>query len=212
MQVSPDIASKTPASPIETIALDVSGMKCAGCLSVVERQLNQHPGVVSARVNLVTEVAVVECEVGAVDPAALAQALTSKGFPSQARSNQNSRTAASQDTLTPAQRHEQEAREQVRSLVIAAILILLSTLGHVGHWLGAPMLPMLSNIWFHWGLATLALLGPGRSIIADGWRGWWHQAPNMNTLIGLGTLTAYITSCVALLFPQLGWECFFDRS
>jgi Cu2+-exporting ATPase len=211
MQVSPDIASKTPASPIETIALDVSGMKCAGCVSVVERQLNQHPGVVSARVNLVTEVAVVECEVGAVDPAALAQALTSKGFPSQARSNQNSRTPASQDTLTPAQRHEQEAREQVRSLVIAAILILLSTLGHVGHWLGAPMLPMLSNIWFHWGLATLALLGPGRSIIADGWRGWWHQAPNMNTLIGLGTLTAYITSCVALLFPQLGWECFFDE-
>jgi Cu2+-exporting ATPase len=37
-------------------------MKCAGCVSVVERQLGQHPGVVSARVNLVTEVAVVECE------------------------------------------------------------------------------------------------------------------------------------------------------
>jgi Cu2+-exporting ATPase len=45
----------------------------------------------------------------------------------------------------------------------------------------------------------------------DGWRGLWHQAPNMNTLIGLGTLTAYTTSCVALLFPQLGWECFFDE-
>jgi Cu2+-exporting ATPase len=211
MQVSPDIAPKTPVSSVETIALDVMGMKCAGCVSVVERQLSQHPGVVSARVNLVTEVAVVECDTGTVDPAALAEQLTSKGFPSQPRSAQAGKMLAPQDNLTFAQRHEREAREQVRRLAIAAILILLSTLGHIGHWLGAPMLPMLSNIWFHWGLATLALLGPGRPILVDGWRGLWHQAPNMNTLVGLGTVSAYTASCVALFFPQLGWECFFDE-
>ena len=211
MQVSPEIAPNPPASSVETIALDVSGMKCAGCVSVVERQLNQHPGVVAARVNLVTEVAVVECEAGAVNPTALAQALTDKGFPSQPRSSQTGETPASQDVLTPAQKQEQEAREQVRRLAIAGVLILLSTAGHIGHWLGAPMLPVISNIWFHWGLATLALLGPGRSIIIDGWRGLWHQAPNMNTLVGLGALSAYIASCVALFFPQLGWECFFEE-
>lgn len=211
MQVSPDTAQTTPASSVETIALDVTGMKCAGCVSVVERQLGEHPGVVSARVNLVTEVAVVECETGTVDPAVLANKLTAKGFPSQPRFAQTGQTSTAQDTLTPAQRHEREAREQVRQLAIASILIFLSIIGHIGHWIGAPLLPVLSNIWFHWGLATLALLGPGRSIVVDGWRGWWHQAPNMNTLIGLGTLTAYTTSCVALLFPQLGWECFFDE-
>ncbi|HEY9727493.1 MAG TPA: heavy metal translocating P-type ATPase [Chroococcales cyanobacterium] len=211
MQVSPDTAQTTSTPPVETIALDVTGMRCAGCVSIVERQLGQHPGVVSARVNLVTEVAVVECEAGVVDPAELAEQLTAKGFPSQPRSAQNSHASASHSSLTPAQRRELQAREQVRQLAIASILILLSTTGHVGHWIGAPMLPVLSNIWFHWGLATLALLIPGRSIVVDGWRGWWHQAPNMNTLVGLGTLTAYITSCVALLFPQLGWECFFDE-
>jgi len=209
MQVSPNIAQTTTASPVETIALDVSGMKCAGCVSVVERQLSKQPGVVSARVNLVTEVAVVECEADKVNPAMLAHVLTSTGFPSEARSPR--KTTASQDTLTPATRREQENREQVRQLLIAAFLIFLSTTGHIGHWLSAPLLPVLSNIWFHWGLATLALLGPGRGILVDGWRGLWHQAPNMNTLVGLGTLTAYTTSCVALLFPQLGWECFFDE-
>jgi Cu2+-exporting ATPase len=116
-----------------------------------------------------------------------------------------------QDTLTPAQRREKEAREQVQRLIIAAVLIFLSTVGHIGHWIGAPMIPMLSNIWFHWGLATLALLGPGRAIFVDGWRGLWHRAPNMNTLVGLGTLTAYTTSFMALVFPELGWECFFDE-
>ncbi|NEQ20545.1 MAG: copper-translocating P-type ATPase [Microcoleus sp. SIO2G3] len=210
MQVSSDIA-QTKDSPKETIALDVTGMKCAGCVSVVERQLTGHPGVISARVNLVTEVAVVECDAATVDPTALALELTSKGFPSQPRSAKGNDPLAQQNTLTPAQRRDQESREQVRRLIIAGVLILLSTLGHIGHWLGAPMLPVISNIWFHWGLATLALLFPGRPILVDGWRGLWHQAPNMNTLVGLGTLTAYTTSCIALLFPQLGWECFFDE-
>ncbi|HEY9671011.1 MAG TPA: heavy metal translocating P-type ATPase [Waterburya sp.] len=211
MKVSPEIAPTPPAPSVETIALDVTGMRCAGCVSLVERQLSQQPGVVSARVNLVTEVAVVDCETGKVDPATLAEQLTAKGFPSQPRFPQVGRTPADQDTLTPAERHEQEAKEQVRRLVIAGALILLSIVGHIGHWLGAPMLPILSNIWFHWGLATVALLGPGRPILVDGWRGLWHHAPNMNTLVGLGALTAYTASCVALLFPQLGWECFFDE-
>ncbi len=209
MQLSPETVVAT-ATSVETITLDVAGMKCAGCISVVERQLGQHPGVVAARVNLVTEVAVVECEVGRVDPSVLAEQLTSTGFPSQPRSSQAGKMPV-QDTLTPAQRREKEAREQVQRLIIAAVLIFLSTVGHIGHWIGAPMIPMLSNIWFHWGLATLALLGPGRAIFVDGWRGLWHRAPNMNTLVGLGTLTAYTTSFMALVFPQLGWECFFDE-
>lgn len=207
------VLETSPNTPVQTIALDVSGMKCAGCVSIVERQLGEHPGVVSARVNLVTEVAVVECEAGTVDPVALAEQLTSTGFPTQPRSPQGRSTTGedAKDVPTLAERHRQEAREQVWRLAIAGVLIFLSTVGHVGHWVGAPLLPVLSNIWFHWGLATLALLLPGRAILVDGWRGWWHQAPNMNTLVGLGTLTAYTTSCLALLFPQLGWECFFDE-
>lgn len=203
------VLEPSPTTAVETIALDVGGMKCAGCVKAVERRLGQQPGVVSARVNLVTEVAVVDCQAGTVDPTALAQALTATGYPSQARAK--TREAASPATLTPAERRAQEARAQVQQLAIAGVLLLLSTTGHIGHWLGEPLLPILSNIWFHWGLATLALLSPGRPILVDGWRGLRHQVPNMNTLVGLGTLTAYTTSCVALLFPGLGWECFFDE-
>ncbi len=69
----------------EKIILDVGGMKCAGCVKAVERQLTQHPGVKNACVNLATEVAVVESEAGAVDPDALAKRLTAAGFPTQPR-------------------------------------------------------------------------------------------------------------------------------
>ncbi|MEH1944447.1 MAG: heavy metal translocating P-type ATPase [Nostoc sp.] len=211
MQLVPKTKLAPELDPIlEKIILDVGGMKCAGCVNAVERQLTQHPGVKSACVNLATEVAVVESETGAVDADALAQRLTAVGFPTQPR-KLNGTVAGEISTLPdPAERQRKEMRSSVRQLAIAAILLLLSGSGHFGN-LGSSVLPGLNNIWFHCGLATVALLIPGRPILVDGWLGWRRNAPNMNTLVGLGTLTAYIASLVALLFPQMGWECFFDE-
>ncbi|MBD2528313.1 copper-translocating P-type ATPase [Nostoc flagelliforme FACHB-838] len=211
MQLVPKTKLAPEFDPIlEKIILDVGGMKCAGCVNAVERQLTQHPGVKSACVNLATEVAVVESETGAVDADALAQRLTAVGFPTQSR-KPNGTVAGEISTLPdPAERQRQEMRSSVRQLAIAAILLLLSGSGHFGN-LGSSVLPVLNNIWFHCGLATVALLIPGRPIIVDGWLGWRRNAPNMNTLVGLGTLTAYVASLVALLFPKMGWECFFDE-
>jgi len=200
-------------SDVVTIILDVKGMKCAGCVKVVEKQLAQNPGVISARVNLVTEVAVVECETGAVEPADLAQQLTAAGYKTQSRSSQAEVSGTAGDTPTPsdpAERQRQEMHSAIWQLGVAGGLLILSSIGHLSQW-GGPELPVLTNIWFHCGLATATLLGPGRSILLDGWRGLRLNAPNMNTLVGLGTLTAYTASLVALVFPQLGWECFFDE-
>ncbi|MDZ7964983.1 MAG: heavy metal translocating P-type ATPase [Nostoc sp. DedSLP03] len=211
MQLVPKTKPAPEPDPIlEKIILDVGGMKCAGCVNAVERQLTQHPGVKSACVNLATEVAVVESEVGAIDVDALAQRLTAVGFPTQPR-KANGTVAGEISTLPdPAERQRREMRSSLWQLAIAAVLLILSGSGHFGN-LGSSVLPVLNNIWFHCGLATVALLIPGRPILVDGWLGWRRNAPNMNTLVGLGTLTAYIASLVALLFPQLGWECFFDE-
>ncbi|MGA7937998.1 MAG: cation-translocating P-type ATPase, partial [Kovacikia sp.] len=197
----------------ETIALDVAGMKCAGCVKAVENQLTRQSGVLSACVNLVTEVAVVECKPGAVNPEVLAEVLTEAGFPSQPRYPQGdvaNREQGAAEIADPAERRRSESRQQLGRLAIASLLLVLSAIGHLGQ-LGGFTLPGLSNIWFHCGLATIALLGPGRTMLIDGWRGLRHGAPNMNTLVSLGTLTAYTTSLIALLLPQLGWECFFDE-
>jgi P-type Cu2+ transporter len=209
MQVAPKTIESSPKAELETFTLDVEGMKCAGCVKAVENQLVQQPGVVSATVNLVTEVALVKCEVGTVNPAALTKALTEFGFPAQLRTGSKRQTNGGLSG-SPAERQRQETRQQIQRASIAVTLLFLSTLGHLDHF-GWLKTPGLDNIWLHWGLATVALLGPGRSILADGWRGLRHNAPNMNTLVGLGTLTAYTTSVVALLFPRLGWECFFDE-
>jgi Cu2+-exporting ATPase len=201
-EIQPEIIP-VKESPPEIVTFDVGGMKCAGCAKAVERQLMQYSGVISACVNLAVEVATVECQPGAVDAEALAKKLTDNGFPSQSRLGENQREAEA----ATIERRRQEIRQQIKQLTIALILIILSGLGHV---LGTKA-PILTNIWFHWGLATLALLLPGRPIIVDGCRSLWRNAPNMNTLVALGAVTAYTASNAALLFPRMGWECFFDE-
>ena len=194
-------------TPLKTIALDVEGMKCAGCVKAVERQLQQNPGVVSACVNLITEVAVVEYEVETIQPETFAKKLTEKGFPAQLR--QSDRSIADTSAQAELKRQQQE-RQQLWQLFTAAILLVFSSIGHLHH-LGFPAIPLLSNIWFHFVLATLALLVPGRALLIDGWRSLSQGMPNMNTLVGLGTVSTYLASSFALFFPRLGWECFFDE-
>lgn len=182
--------------------LRVQGMKCAGCVQSVEKTLGQSLGVVSASVNLVTEKALVSYQADRILPDALAITLTDLGFPTQV------------ETAAPPPENLDEATakgtlHRLRQIGVATALVVLSAVGHLHQFL--PLhIPVLGTLWFHWGLATLALVGPGRIMIRDGWQSWRHNLPNMNTLVSLGALTAYGASCVALWVPQLGWECFFD--
>jgi P-type Cu2+ transporter len=204
MQLLPKTQQPKTIPPITKITLDVGGMKCGGCMRTVERHLSQYPGVETAVVNLATNVAVVELADGTVDTEALVEHLTSVGFPTQLRSGKSSA-----ETLNSRQQ-QHEIRSATQQLIIASILLVLSLIGHLSDLLGLTV-PVLHNIWLHFALATLALLIPGRPILVDGWLSWRRNSPNMNTLVGLGTLTAYTASVVALFFPQLGWECFFDE-
>ncbi len=196
-----------PTTPSSIIALDVEGMKCAGCVKAVERQLQQNPGVISACVNLITEVAVVEYEPEQIQPATLADKLTQTGFPTEIRHQDHSVVDKAEQAK---EKRQQQQQQQLWQLIAAAILLIFSSIGHLNH-LGLPSIPLLTNIWFHWGLATLALLIPGRNLLIDGARSFYHRMPNMNSLVGLGTVSAYTASCCALFFPQLGWQCFFDE-
>ncbi|MGV0026388.1 heavy metal translocating P-type ATPase [Phormidesmis priestleyi] len=205
MQTTPKTVDQSSS---ETVTLDVSGMMCAGCVKTVETQLSQQPGVITASVNLVTERATVECKSG-TDPKILAEKLTEAGFPSQPRHPQGSQIEDAA-FVDPAERRRIEAQQQTRRLTIALFLLIFSTIGHLNQLVGIEI-PILTNIWFHCGLAALSLLVPGRSMIIDGWQGLRRNAPNMNTLVSLGTITAFTASLIALLFPQLGWECFFDE-
>jgi P-type Cu2+ transporter len=199
--------TSTPDLETKTVALDVGGMKCAGCVKAVERHLEQNSAVVSACVNLITEVAVVKYQTANTTPETLAEKLTKTGFPSQLRASDRTIYQIAQANQIKRRQQEQKWTQQ---LIAATVLLVFSSIGHLHH-LGLPSIALLSNIWIHFGLATLALLIPGRSLIVDGGRSLAQGMPNMNTLVGLGTVSAYLASCFALFIPSLGWECFFDE-
>ncbi len=203
-QDAQDIAIES--SPRHTVVLNVSGMKCAGCVRAVETRLAQVEGVRSATVNLVTEVAVVETQAGSVTTEELVEQVSQAGFAATPRA-----TDGSGDDLTAwVEAKRQEQQQQGRRLGVAIALLILSTIGHLHHF-GWLTIPILSALWFHAILATVTLAFPAREILADGWAGIRRGAPNMNTLVALGSGSAYLSSVVALVFPGLGWECFFDE-
>ncbi len=197
-----------PTIPTETITLDVGGMMCAGCVSAVTRKLKQQVGVQDAVVNLITEVATVTA-LPTLTAEVLTTALTQAGFPTTARSHQIGQRRTDQLAALTQRRTEQASKQRQR-LAIALTLVLVSSAGHIGHAVGRP-LPGLGNDAFHAVLAGLALFIPGREILRDGLKGLFKNSPNMNTLIALGSLLAFGTSLVALIYPAIGWECFFDE-
>jgi P-type Cu2+ transporter len=197
-------------STTNTIVLDITGMKCAGCVGAVEKHLLAETGVKSASVNLLTGVAAIAVEPATATADALAGKLTTKGFPSQPRRLSAARSNQSHQRQT---KYQQESSQIQWQLISAGILLGFSALGHFiqpnahshhGH-------SIVNNFWWHWGFATLAIVIPGRAMLVDGWRSLWYGSPNMNTLVGLGTMASYTASLVALLLPNLGWECFFEE-
>jgi P-type Cu2+ transporter len=203
----PDAATADIPAAYDRITLDVQGMKCGGCVKSVERRLTQQAGVQQASVNLILGMATVTTD-HSVQPEQLVRVLSEAGFPSQARSPLGGSTQAGLAELR--EQRQKQARRQFRQLMVALLLLFVSSLGHLSHALGYPI-PGLSNDWFHAGLAAAALLIPGRGILLEGWQGLRHNMPNMNTLIGLGASIAFLTSLIALIHPQLGWDCFFDE-
>jgi P-type Cu2+ transporter len=206
--IAPTLLAEPTLPATTTIVLDVAGMKCAGCVSAVEKQLIAQPGVTSACVNLLTGVAAIVTVADPTTATDLATKLTSAGFPSAARTNTNRKSSIDRQ-----EQYAQASYKLLQQLITAGVLLGLSAIGHFTQ----PTTHLehshsvLNNFWWHWGLATLAIIFPGRSILRDGWRSLLSGNPNMNTLVGLGTISAYTASVVALLVPALGWECFFEE-
>jgi len=173
----------------------VAGMRCGGCAAALERRLAACAGVHSASVNFLLGQARV------LVPAAEAEALS--------QSCQEA-IAAAGFTVVPPVASEPVPSDDRPALAIALGLVGLALVGHLGM-MGLPEVPVLRNLWVHGAIATVALAGPGRAIWLEGWRAVWRGAPTMDSLVGLGMVSAYGASLTALLVPAWHWHCFFEE-
>ena len=179
-------------------------MKCGGCVRAVEKTLLSHPNVLEASVNLVSRTAWIDLknleeEVDPLEP--IIKPLIDRGFQASQRS---------QRSLEKDSEIDQGWMKQWRQLMVALILLVLSVLGHLAEG-GVINLPIIGKLPFHAALATIALCGPGFGILKSGFKAALTNSPSMDTLVGLGVGSAYITSLIALIWPAVGWPCFFNE-
>ncbi|MEO9651263.1 MAG: heavy metal translocating P-type ATPase [Roseobacter sp.] len=184
----------------QTVTLSIEKMHCGSCVGRVDRALAAVTGVESVAVNLATETAVVQGKRGAtVD--ALIKAVENVGFPA--------RLAHASDYDKQDQRNAEALtlkRQMVMGAALALPVVVLEMGGHIFPGFHAFLQQTIGHTttWFIQALLTTAvLLGPGRSFYTRGFPALAKGAPDMNSLVALGTLAAYLYSMTVLFWPQI---------
>lgn len=189
----------------EITELAIEEMTCASCVGRVEKALTQIPGVIEASVNLATERARIRHLSGAVTAADLEAAVVQAGYKPRRLSDTSTNVNEQAD-----ERREQEERSLRRSLFTAAIFTLPVFIIEMGshfipgihHWV-ANTLGQQLNWYIQFVLATLVLFGPGLRFFQKGVPALLRAAPDMNSLVAVGTAAAYGYSVVATFMPQI---------
>jgi Cu+-exporting ATPase len=181
----------------------IEGMSCASCVGRVEKAFRSVPGVLDASVNLATNRAHARLAGGAETVAAIAAALDKAGYPARAIED-----GAAQSEREHAARDAELARLR-RNLLLAAIATLPLLVIEMGAHLSAPLHHWLAMTLGEgatrlvaFALATVVMFGPGRQFQAKGWPALLRGAPDMNSLVVLGTTTAYLYSAVSTFAPD----------
>ena len=181
----------------QNIELDIDGMTCASCVARVEKALNQVNGVQSASVNLAAEKAYVQG--GQLTD--LIAAVKKAGYDARLAQSSN-QTHAEKKQLEQAVLK----RDLIIALVLAVPVFVLEMGGHMvpafHHFIHSSI--GMQNSWYiQFALTTLILLLPGRRFYVHGVPALLRAAPDMNSLVAVGTFSAYAFSCVATFMPQL---------
>lgn len=210
-----------------TITVPVGGMTCASCQANVQRALERTPGVAEASVNLVTNAARIEFDPAVVAPEALVERIRDVGFDAQlpaAPEEEKQRELRSEEHERLAAR-SLRLRAGVSSLFgVLAMVLSMPLMGlHAGHgavtdpfmhWVARTLDPALRSVvpWLYqapagvlWGvllaMTLVTMVWAGRDFYVRGARSALHGAPDMNTLVAMGTGAAFVYSLGAMLAP-----------
>ena len=181
--------------------LKLKGMSCASCANSIESAIQQVPGVNSVQVNFAAEQANVEYDERSTNLKAIQSAIANAGYEASERKELG---IGKEDDQEQAERKAQQ-RDLRHKTLVSGIIGLVLIIGTLPMMLGThiPGWPMfLHNAWLQLILATPVLFWCGQSFYIGAWKAFTHRAANMNTLIALGTGTAYIYSLFVTLFPS----------
>lgn len=188
-----------------TKTFKISGMHCAACAAGSEKSIKRLPGIISANVNLATETAVVEYDPALVKFAEIKAAVSMLGFTPVELEDKK---AVAEEVL----RKQAEARAIRRRVIISVILavpLLYIAMGHM-MWSSLPLPAFMSMHDGPLGYAlvqfvlTAVILYCGRRFYIVGFRSLIRRIPNMDTLVAIGTGSAFLYSIYNTVLIALG--------
>jgi len=193
--------------PTTSVELAVTGMTCANCAATIERTLTRKiPGVVSASVSYASETARVEYVPGTLTRRDLVASIEALGYGVRPEA-----TGYGADTVEAAAAADRdEARRQRVALTVGIVftvplfaLSMARDFGLLGAWAAAP--------WVNWLLLALALpvqIVTGRDFYVAAWKALANRTANMDVLVSLGSLTAFVASLPVTVALSLGSATF----
>lgn len=185
----------------DTISLLIEGMTCASCVARVEKGIKAVPGVTDATVNLATERATVR---GTASAEAVIAAIEKTGY--EARPVET----AGQGEDDSEEKKEAERVRLKRDLILASVLALPVFVLEMGSHLIPGMhewviktIGLQQSWYWQFALTLLVLTIPGRRFYLKGFPALARLAPDMNSLVAVGTSAAFGYSLVATFTPDL---------
>ena len=177
---------------------NVTGMSCAACSARVEKAVKKVPGVTSCSVSLLTNSMGVE---GTASPAAILSAVQEAGYgasPKNASASKASGASADLDALV-----DHETPKLKRRLIASLGFLLVLMYFSMGHMMwGWPLPHWFDGNHVAMGLVQLLLAGIvmviNQKFFINGFKGLIHGAPNMDTLVALGSMASFVWSTYAL--------------
>ncbi|GAB6282518.1 MAG: heavy metal translocating P-type ATPase [Ignavibacterium sp.] len=192
---------------IEIYTLPVEGMTCASCVARIEKKLSKVDGIQSATANLAAENVNIIFDRTKVDLNQIAKVIDDTGYklilPEQSKQLTFDYTEEIQSDS-----HQQEYYRKLKSefifSVILTIPIMLISMLSMTEWFHSTIpisIEAINRILFL--LTTLVMFISGKRFFVISYKLIKHFSVDMNTLVAVGTGTAYIYSTIAVLFPEL---------
>jgi Cu+-exporting ATPase len=208
---------RTPL-PATEIQLPIDGMTCASCVNRIERFLRKTAGVERATVNLATEMATIRYLPDVAGHDDLVGAVEAAGYDVRAMPTPDPAAAPvslleelSADDIDREREERSLLRQAVTSIAVAVAIM-------VAMFVPQTSIPMETINWAALVPATIIQVWAGRRFYRAAWRAARHRTANMDTLVAVGTSSAWLYSVVVTFLPDIVHEAglhpetYFDSS
>ena len=176
---------------------NVTGMSCAACSSRVEKAVSRVPGVTSCSVSLLTNSMGVEGNASSHD---IIQAVEQAGYGASLKGAGKEQVSMSEAEEALADHETPVLRRRLIASVGFLLVLMYFSMGHM-MW-GWPLPAWFNDNHIAMGLVQMLLAGIimviNQKFFISGFKSLWHRAPNMDTLVALGSMASFVWSVYAL--------------